>query len=199
MPSEVPLSSSIKRARRNHKAIYERWLAGETYQQLADSLELSKQRVHQIVATLKGRGDVGGRAVQTSYHARQWLLHMESRKSATGYEPNQDDLATAQRCKFLKKRHNALSSKNWAWEIKHSDLVFPTHCPILGLELDWFSESRKENSPSFDRVDPGKGYLKGNVVIMSWRANRIKNDGTASEHEAIGAWLRHATSIACQG
>jgi hypothetical protein len=62
-------------------------------------------------------------------------------------------------------------------------------CPVFGLELDWFAEARKENSPSFDRVDPKLGYIKGNVQIISARANRIKNDGTAEEHRLIAAYM----------
>lgn len=45
-------------------------------------------------------------------------------------------------------------------------------------------------SYSLDRVDNSKGYAPGNVVVMSYKANRLKNDGTAEEHEAIAAWMR---------
>lgn len=39
-------------------------------------------------------------------------------------------------------------------------------------------------------MDNEKGYVPGNVVVMSYRANRLKNDGTAEEHEIIAAWMR---------
>lgn len=32
--------------------------------------------------------------------------------------------------------------------------------------------------------------VKGNVVVMSYEANRLKNDGTAEEHETIAKWMR---------
>lgn len=35
-----------------------------------------------------------------------------------------------------------------------------------------------------------KGYVKGNITVISNKANRIKNNGTAEEHEAIAKWLR---------
>jgi hypothetical protein len=60
---------------------------------------------------------------------------------------------------------------------------------LLGIELDYFAERTQENSPSFDRVDSSKGYVKGNVIVCSWRANRIKNDGTAEEHRKIYEFL----------
>ena len=91
--------------------------------------------------------------------------------------------------KFRNKKGNKYG---WEWTIEFGDLEFPSHCPVLGLELDYFTEGkgRLENSVSFDRVDPTKGYVKGNVIVMSWRANRIKNDGTFQEHQLIADFMR---------
>lgn len=72
-------------------------------------------------------------------------------------------------------------------------IKIPTHCPILGLELDWSEKQlggRTDNSPSLDKVIPERGYINGNVVIMSWRANRIKNDGTWEEHQKIADFTK---------
>jgi hypothetical protein len=45
----------------------------------------------------------------------------------------------------------------------------------------------KPNSPSFDRInnDPAIGYVRGNVNIISQRANQIKSDATAAELQAV--------------
>ena len=37
------------------------------------------------------------------------------------------------------------------------------------------------NSPSLDRIDPTKGYVKGNVMMMSALANRMKQDATLKQ------------------
>ena len=66
----------------------------------------------------------------------------------------------------------------------------PDTCSVIGLEFDWTSEKLKDDSPSMDRVEPQKGYIKGNVVIISAKANRIKNDATLEELEAATNWLR---------
>ena len=43
-----------------------------------------------------------------------------------------------------------------------SDIIFPTHCPILGIELiKGGTGVQTFNSPSIDRIDPNKGYIKG--------------------------------------
>jgi len=67
-------------------------------------------------------------------------------------------------------------------------LPLPTECPILGIPIDYKAKRNgcySENSPSIDRINPKGRYTKDNVVVCSWRANRIKNDGTAEEHKKI--------------
>jgi len=90
--------------------------------------------------------------------------------------------------KFRKKKSNAVREGK-EFTVEFGELEFPTHCPILGLELDYFTENKSENTVSFDRIDSNKGYVSGNVVIISWRANRIKNNGTADEHQKIADFL----------
>lgn len=65
--------------------------------------------------------------------------------------------------------------------------IAPEKCPILGIPLSWCERTKKatDSSPTIDKIDPKKGYVKGNVIWLSNRANRIKNDGTAIEHFKI--------------
>src|SRR3546814_14524029 len=49
---------------------------------------------------------------------------------------------------------------------------------------------------SLDRIDNTKGYVRGNVAVMSYKANRLQNEGTAEEHEIIAAWMRKQTANA---
>lgn len=67
---------------------------------------------------------------------------------------------------------------------------FASHCPILGIPLDW-SCLRNNNlkilpgSPSLDRIVPERGYVKGNVWIISYRANQIKSDASHEELKLV--------------
>lgn len=71
----------------------------------------------------------------------------------------------------------------------------PTHCPVLGIKLQTNTKAVADASPSLDRIEPALGYVKGNVAVMSKRANTIKSNGTAEEHEKIAAWMRaHAAT-----
>ena len=59
-------------------------------------------------------------------------------------------------------------------------ISYPITCPINGIALHW-NTTQKDDSYSFDRVDSGKGYSIDNIIIVSWRANRLKSDATPEE------------------
>ena len=46
------------------------------------------------------------------------------------------------------------------------------------------------NSPSLDRLDNNKGYTKENISVISYKANRIKNDASFEEIEKLYLWLK---------
>lgn len=76
--------------------------------------------------------------------------------------------------------------------ISLTDIQIPSHCPALGIPLERGTSIIWDNSPTLDRLDPSKGYVPSNVAVISMRANRIKNNGTADEIIAVGNWLREA-------
>ena len=75
--------------------------------------------------------------------------------------------------------------KGLAFDLELDDLVFPEFCPVLGIPLKARAGKFNDNSPSLDRIVPEKGYVKGNVVIMSYRANRIKCHASLEDLRAI--------------
>lgn len=73
-----------------------------------------------------------------------------------------------------------------------SDIVIPERCPVLGMVLARNTTGiRKPQScsPSVDRLDSKRGYVKGNVAVISYRANRIKNDANPAELRLIADWM----------
>lgn len=71
--------------------------------------------------------------------------------------------------------------KGLPFDITIEDFVMPDRCPALGVALDYeFKNSGKfaPNSPSLDRRIPELGYVKGNVQVISSKANWIKSDAT---------------------
>ena len=63
-------------------------------------------------------------------------------------------------------------------------------CPALGIVIDIALAGREDDQAAeLDRIVPSKGYIKGNVVFLSRRANRIKNDARPEELRSIANWL----------
>ena len=58
------------------------------------------------------------------------------------------------------------------------DLVIPDKCPILNKP---FILHDKKYTYSIDRIDNSKGYIKGNICIISRLANMMKNWATNEE------------------
>lgn len=79
--------------------------------------------------------------------------------------------------------------KNIPFTITLTDIVIPSFCPILGLELirNKGGKQALPNSPSLDRINPNLGYVPGNVRVISFRANTIKNNATKDEIYKV--WL----------
>ena len=163
------------------QSIREAGAAGMSKTRLAEKYGVTKQRMHQVIKRYVPEWEGNyGYSVKAKEKQELW-------KSKWG-DKNNSDLYKCQRVKFSRKKANAIRIGH-EWTISFGELDWPTHCPILGIELDYFLEYRAENSPSFDQIIPGKGYVSGNVQILSWRANRIKNDGTAEEHRKIADYL----------
>lgn len=73
------------------------------------------------------------------------------------------------------------------FSITIDDLPLPKVCPVFGIPIVHGGFS--DGSASIDRIDNTKGYVPGNVAIISQKANRLKNNGTAAEHRAIAAFM----------
>ena len=73
--------------------------------------------------------------------------------------------------------------KGLDFDIEVEDIPeIPNYCPVLGIEIKSNTTNAPlDSSPSIDRIDSSKGYIKGNIRIISNRANRIKSDATIEE------------------
>ena len=76
--------------------------------------------------------------------------------------------------------------------------IFPADnlCPVFGVTLEWgggSDEVSRDNSPSLDRIIPELGYVEGNVVWISNRANILKRDAVWEELQRVAEWLKSVT------
>jgi hypothetical protein len=82
--------------------------------------------------------------------------------------------------------------KGIEFNLEVSDIVIPKLCPVLKIPL--VKNSRKggpgAGSPSLDRINNDKGYIKGNVQIISHRANTMKHCATNKELILFANWVK---------
>lgn len=167
MPKKTWNKEKLKRV----KHLIEKGVAMET---IALDYGVSKQRIHQLAV-------------------KHGFIKFTPRVKATSLIKTVEDRTIYRLWTVARPRHYAYGTKHTF--IPFSELVpAPTHCPVLGVKLDYSEKivnGRSEFSPSLDRIDPMKGYTKDNVAVISWRANRIKNDGTTEEHRLIYEFMKN--------
>lgn len=76
--------------------------------------------------------------------------------------------------------------KGQEFTITKEDIVIPDVCPVFGVPM----KKNTKYAPSLDRTDSSKGYVPGNVRVISLRANILKNDATADELQLILKYVR---------
>jgi hypothetical protein len=91
---------------------------------------------------------------------------------------------------ILRNAKNRAKALGREFSLVREDVVIPEFCPALGLKLEKGSAPFQPCSPSIDRVDSSKGYVRGNVQVVSWRANRLKADATIEELEKVLAYMK---------
>ena len=104
------------------------------------------------------------------------------------------------RLKLLYAARSRAKKNGLECTITVDDIVIPEFCPALGIKLEprvGAGRSNREEigcSPSLDRIDNSKGYVPGNVAVISLRANMIKTDATAAELKAVASYIEASQS-----
>lgn len=73
------------------------------------------------------------------------------------------------------------TEKGLDFNIEPSDIVIPERCPLLNVPFINGTKGNYEFTPSLDRIDPTKGYIKGNIWVITKKANSMKNSATKEE------------------
>lgn len=93
---------------------------------------------------------------------------------------------------LLRHAQDRAKTKGLPFDLTREDIVIPEFCPVLGFRLEWGRGQmgwRNMLAPSLDRVNPQLGYVRGNVKVISNRANHLKSNGTISEMRAVLAYM----------
>jgi hypothetical protein len=133
--------------------------------------------------------------------ARQKIRSVEKREHIKDYQKKFYSEKEGRIVRFLAATKKRAKAKNLPYDLtlKYLRSIALDKCPIFDLELDWSSWGEKnqianDNSPSVDRIDPKKGYVVGNVIWLSWKANRLKSNATSEDLFKIAKWLEQKES-----
>lgn len=81
--------------------------------------------------------------------------------------------------------------KGLEFDLCEDDISIPEVCPVLNIPIKTnIGKGNYPDSISLDRLDPDKGYVKGNVCVISNRANILKRDATLEELQSLVNYLR---------
>lgn len=76
---------------------------------------------------------------------------------------------------------------------EYLESIWTGSCPVFHTRLSL--PNREKGSkltptrPALDRLIPHRGYVPGNVIWLSKRANNMKSDGNSAELYRVAAWL----------
>lgn len=128
---------------------------------------------HQILQTKKREND---REEYNDYFRKRYTT--EGRR--TSYRKYME-------AELLNKAKHRASKKNLEFNLTIEDIVIPEKCPVFGENI--VRDVNNPMSPSLDRVDNTKGYIKGNVKIISKKANIMKGNLTLSDLDKIYQYI----------
>jgi hypothetical protein len=102
--------------------------------------------------------------------------------------------------RYLQNAKSRARRDNVPFNLTLQDLIniATDECPILHTPFVWGGASMgkgrtRPDTPTLDRILPELGYVRGNVAFLSYRANRIKDNGTMQEHYDIADWIWNHT------
>jgi hypothetical protein len=99
--------------------------------------------------------------------------------------------ATGEVGKMLARAKQRARDKGLEFDLTAADVVIPSVCPILGMPLEHKkgSPGGAHNSPALDRIDNTKGYVRGNVIVISHLANMMKSSATPEQLLKFADWV----------
>lgn len=121
-----------------------------------------------------------------SMHVTRWTRHGDPNYRISKHWSNDLHKNLYHNAKYRSKRDG------WVFDLNPEDIEIPEFCPVFGMKLQRTGRHWGDSSPSLDRIDSTKGYTRGNVRVVSWLANRLKNNATVEQLELVIKYMKGA-------
>lgn len=147
---------------------------------------------------------MGGRHKDPEYHKKWWEKNKHKYKTKRPhknpnyhkeyYEENKEKILIRQKKvredspekRLYKSAKYSARKRGLEFSIELSEVVIPEVCPILKTKFERFTDY----APSIDRIDNSKGYVKGNIQIISRKANSMKYNASDKELLLFSKWIQ---------
>ena len=93
--------------------------------------------------------------------------------------------------RMLARVKTRAKNKNREFNLELDDIIIPNICPILNIPIiaKKGSPGGDISSPALDRIDSKKGYIKGNIQVISQLANAMKNCANEEQLITFATWV----------
>ncbi len=147
---------------------------GMKLSEIGDRYNIRKSTVHRILGDIKPkiiRQKQIEEVINKKYYSRYGMDKEERNSMPSAVKTKLSRILANSRARAKKK--------NMEHNIQLKDLydLYDGICPVLGIPY----EDGGDYVVSIDRIYSDQGYVKGNIILMSWRANRIKFNATKQE------------------
>jgi hypothetical protein len=147
----------------------------------------SKYCTKKCATSANNKANYKNRYQETKEYQKSWyearIKDPEYKAKRARYSREYRESGTGNRMLTAAKDRSKLMGLDFNLEL--SDIVIPEICPILGVPM----VVRGRHAPSLDRIEPAKGYVKGNIQVISRKANVMKNDATPEELKEFALWV----------
>jgi hypothetical protein len=143
-------------------------------------------RTHKVEIAVKHRTWVENNREHNRERKQKWKENNVDKVAAAGKRYQHRNISA----RMVAAARNRARWDKVPFDIRKEDIIIPLMCPVLGIPIGKGENTPRDNWPNLDRIIPKLGYVRGNIAVISGRANRIKSDGTAEEHEAVARYIR---------
>jgi hypothetical protein len=152
-----------------------------------------------VAAELRGLGLTYTQARREVLSPEQKQEHDRQIRDAAlrRYEKNpyREIIMKARQAAMYRRRRDGELPEN-EFTITEDDLDWPPHCPVLRMELHYPGHFHHDPAGvSLERINVTKGYVPGNVRVISLRANFLRKDATAAELVALADYYLHELDL----
>ena len=159
-------------------------ILGRQKQNYENNKDVFNERVKKYIANNKEKVSAAKKAYRERASEEQIARWRLSNDNYTKNNPEKRIIS------IIKSR---AKQKNMEFNVEPEDIKIPETCPIFNYpllkQLVKGKFGPRYNSPSVDRIDNTKGYVKGNIQIISHKANSMKSNATPEELLKFAYWV----------